>query len=96
MLVHAALDSLRVEVRSDDGAWLAFGDRIERTGAYYPMTRLRRQRDGGFAREDGWPDSGDIGRTVLLPGGEAGILKTWWNAEDGSEWRWSVEFYHHR
>jgi hypothetical protein len=30
---------------------------------------------------------------VLLPGGEAGILKSWWNADDRKEWRWDVEFY---
>jgi hypothetical protein len=31
----------------------------------------------------------------ILPGGEAGILKAWWHAEDHSEWRWQVEFYNH-
>ena len=35
----------------------------------------------------------DIGRVVILPGGEAGILKSWWNADDRREWRWQVEFY---
>jgi hypothetical protein len=95
VLVHAAPDSLRVEVRSDGGSRLAFGDRLARAGTYYPMTRLRRA-DGGFRREDGWPDASDIGRTVLLAGGEAGTLKQWWNADDGTEWRWTVEFYHHR
>jgi hypothetical protein len=43
--------------------------------------------------EDGWPTPSDIGRVVLLPGGEAGILKSWWNADDRKEWRWQVEFY---
>ena len=58
------------------------------------MTRLRRTgRD--VVREDGWPEKEDIGRPVILPGGEVGILKEWWNAADGSEWRWSVEFYNH-
>jgi hypothetical protein len=33
---------------------------------------------------------------VVLPGGEVGILLAWWNAEDGSEWRWQVEFYNQR
>jgi len=31
-----------------------------------------------------------------VPGGEVGILTAWWNAEDGSSWRWQVEFYNHR
>ncbi len=35
-------------------------------------------------------------RVALLAGGEAGTLKTWWNADDGSEWRRTVQFYNHR
>jgi ABC-type phosphate/phosphonate transport system substrate-binding protein len=95
VLVHAAPRSLSIEVRSEAGSRVAFGDRLARAGAYYPMTRLRRT-GGDLVREDGWPDAADIGRTVILAGGEAGTLTDWWNAEDGSEWRWSVEFYNHR
>jgi len=36
------------------------------------------------------------GAAIILPGGEVGILRSWWNAADGSEWRWQVEFYNHR
>jgi hypothetical protein len=25
-----------------------------------------------------------------------GHLRSWWNAPDHDEWRWSVEFYNHR
>jgi hypothetical protein len=25
-----------------------------------------------------------------------GVLTAWWNAEDGSAWRWSVEFSNRR
>jgi hypothetical protein len=32
---------------------------------------------------------------VILPGGEIGILTAWWNADDGSEWRWSIELRNH-
>jgi hypothetical protein len=53
-------------------------------------------RGDGVEREDLWPDDEDHGRPVMLPGGEVGILLSWWNAEDGSEWRWQVEFYNHR
>jgi hypothetical protein len=28
---------------------------------------------------------------VLLPGGEVGILMSWWNADDRKEWRWQIE-----
>jgi hypothetical protein len=41
------------------------------------------------------PSPGDIGSVVILPGGEAGILKSWWNADDETEWRWQLEFYNH-
>jgi hypothetical protein len=94
LLVHAPPNALRVEVRDDAGTLLAFGDQLERT-ADRPMARL--SRDGGrITREDLWPHDTDIGRPVILPGGEVGILQSWWNAADGSEWRWQVEFYNHR
>ncbi len=38
----------------------------------------------------------DLGSPVLLPGGEVGILLSWRNAADESEWRWQVEFYNQR
>jgi hypothetical protein len=96
LLVHAAPDSLSVEVRDDEGRRVALADRLKREGPYFPMTRLRKRANGGLSREDGWPASDDLQRTVLLPGGEAGALRSWWNADDGSEWRWTVEFYNHR
>lgn len=96
VLVHAVPPALRVEIRTDSGERVAFGDQLALAGPYFPMTRLRKQAGGGVSREDGWPIAEDIGRTVLLPGGEAGILRSWWNADDGSEWRWSVEFYNHK
>jgi hypothetical protein len=59
------------------------------------MARLTRRRDT-IDREDLWPSPADIGRPVILPGGEVGILIQWWNAPDASEWRWRVEFSNHR
>jgi hypothetical protein len=94
LLVHAAPDVLRVEVRDDDGKRLAFGDGLRST-ADRPIARLTRKGDT-ITRLDLWPEGEDIGRPVILPGGEVGILKTWWNADDGSEWRWTVELYNHR
>jgi len=93
--VHAAPDALRVEVRSDDGALLASGDQLRLQDPYYPMTMLMRDGDR-ITRDDRWPAAADLGMPVLLPGGEVGILTAWWNADDGSEWRWSTEFYNHR
>jgi hypothetical protein len=94
LLVHAAPDTLDVVVRADNGEVLAQGNGLKRT-AERPMARLT-VGDGQIAREDRWPADDDIRRPVILPGGEVGILLAWWNAEDGSEWRWQVEFSNHR
>jgi hypothetical protein len=91
LLVHALPDTIDVEVRIDDGSMIARGLGLKRT-AVRPIARLTRS-DGNVTREDCWPNETDIGRPVILPGGEVGILLSWWNASDGSEWRWQVEFY---
>ena len=94
MLVHAAPPFLTVTVRDDAGNVLAEGKDLEATGDT-PIARLIRRGDH-VEREDIWPGAEDIGRLVILPGGEAGELKQWWNAEDHSEWRWQIELYNHR
>ncbi len=94
LLVHAPPPKLTVEVRSTKGSRLAIGRDLPQT-ADRPMARLTR-RGQRVVREDLWPTRKDIGRLVILPGGEVGQLLEWWNAEDGSEWRWQVEFYNHR
>ena len=94
MLVHAAPKKLEVMVRDMQGNVLAQGRDLERKQPG-PMSYLVRT-GRSITLEDVWPTSADLGRVVLLPGGEAGILKAWWNAEDHSEWRWQVEFYNHR
>lgn len=94
MLVHAAPESLRVEVRDDAGVTLASADGLTRT-ADRPIARLTRSGET-LTRQDLWPEEQDIGRPVILPGGEVGILLSWWNAPDGSEWRWQVEFFNRR
>ena len=94
LLVHAAPETLDVVVRDDEGQVLAQGSGLMRT-AERPMARLT-VNDGQITREDLWPEDSDMGRPVILPGGEVGILLVWWNAADGSEWRWRVELYNHR
>lgn len=93
--VHAAPDALAVTVREGDDRVIARGEPLELSGDRFPMTRLSIQ---GYAieREDRWPTDGDLGELVILPGGEVGILTDWWNAADGTEWRWRVEFYNHK
>jgi hypothetical protein len=94
LLVHAAPPHFEVTVCNNDGDVLARGDKLERHEKG-PMSFLVR-RGRSIALEDGWPtEADDLGRLVLLPGGEAGILQKWWNAEDKSEWRWCLEFYNH-
>lgn len=94
LIVHAPPPALTVEVRSAKGRRLAYSRDLAQT-ADRPMAILIRQGDA-VTRQDRWLTKDDIGQAVLLPGGEVGILMQWWNAEDGSEWRWQVEFYNHR
>lgn len=89
--LHAAPETLSVTVRTDD-AFIAKGSSLKRGGKSYPMTRLWRE-GSEIRREDRWPTDADLGATVVFPGGEAAILKSWWNADDESEWRWQVELY---
>src|SRR5688572_29199006 len=94
LIVHAPPPFLTVEIRSENGSRLAYGKDLPQT-ADRPMARLT-HRGKRIVRQDLWPTQKDIGQIVLLPGGEVGILMQWWNAEDGSEWRWQIEFYNHR
>jgi hypothetical protein len=93
--LHAAPPVLAVTVREGDDRVLARGAALRRTGPQLPMTRLE-WRGANVMREDRWPTDTDLGAVVILPGGEAGILRSWWNAADGSEWRWTVEFSNRR
>ena len=92
--VHAAPDMLIVWVRDGERV-VASGTDLARLGEELPTTRLWIEGNE-VRREDRWPTSADLGSLVILPGGEVGTLVEWWNAEDGSEWRWRVEFYNHR
>ena len=93
--LHSAPARLTVVVRDGDEWVVARGEGLERSGESLPMTLLAIDGDT-VSREDRWPTDTDLGDVVLLPGGEAGILRAWWNAADGSEWRWSVEFHNRR
>lgn len=92
VLVHAPPATLRVAVYDAAGRRLAFADGLARAGERLPMCRLTRTGDR-IERDEDWPGAADIGRPVILPGGEVGILRAWWQAPDHTEWRWSVEFY---
>jgi hypothetical protein len=94
LFVHAAPDKLDAAVRDDSGALLASGEGLPRTGDF-PMALLT-VRGATIERVDRWPAQDERGVPVILPGGEVGILTAWWNAADGSEWRWSIELYNRR
>jgi hypothetical protein len=90
--VHAAPDTLAVTVRDDQEQVVVRADELRRVGERLPMTRLA--IDGKqLRREDRWPSASDLGTVVILHGGEVGRLVEWWNAPEGNEWRWRVEFY---
>jgi len=89
VLVHAAPSRIDVGVYENGGTLVAIGEGLDATGET-PMTRLR--LDGlRILREEIWPGEDDLGSVVLLGGGEAGVLKSWWNADDRSAWRWDLE-----
>lgn len=94
LLVHAVPDVITVEVRDDAGRRLAYSSDLKRTLAS-PICRLTRDGEN-VTREDIWPSERDYGLPLLLPGGEVGILKSWWNADDKMEWRWQLELYNSR
>lgn len=93
LLVHAAPPALTVSV-VEGGAVVATGEDLAR-GDDTPIARLTRRGDK-VEREDIWPGEAELGLPVLLPGGEVGILRAWWHADDYSEWRWQIELYNHR
>ncbi len=91
LLVHAAPDLITVEVSDEAGARLAFAADLERT---QPTPICLLTRDGPkIARDDIWPDEAHLGLPVLLPGGEVGLLTSWWHRDDRKEWRWSIELH---
>lgn len=94
LLLHSAPDVLTVEVSDEDGRRAAYGADLERTRDS-PICKLRRE-GRSISREDIWPDNDDLETPVILPGGEVGILKSWWAADDHMEWRWQVEFCNSR
>ena len=94
LLVHAAPQTLNVEVRTSDGKPVARGENLART-ADTPIARLRLQGNT-ITREDIWPVEADHGSLVIVAGGEVGTLQKWWNDAEHQQWRWSLEFYNHR
>jgi hypothetical protein len=91
MLAHAMPERIDVTLTDASGAVIASA-RDLRHDAVTPITRLTLE-GGTVRRENVWPSPTDLGHPVILPGGEIGLLTAWWNADDGSEWRWSIELH---
>ncbi|MEO8457818.1 MAG: hypothetical protein ABI559_08405 [Chloroflexota bacterium] len=94
IILHAAPEFVTVEVYDNARHTIARGEDLPRT-ADTPMCLLRIEH-AAVMREDIWPSESHLGSIVLLAGGEAGVLKSWWNAGDRSEWRWQLELYNSR
>jgi hypothetical protein len=87
VLMHAPVRWLRyrqlVPVEGSD-----WSEPIEAEGAT-PMSIVSME---DATRRDVWPDASHVGLPVVLPGGEIGRLLSFEHAEDGSTWRYSLEF----
>jgi hypothetical protein len=94
VLAHALPSRIDVEVTDADGRVVAGAEGLEGQLSS-PMARLA-IRGATVERDQVWPDGSDLGKPVILPGGEVGILQEWWHAEDESEWRWVIELSNHR
>lgn len=94
MLVHSAPSQLSVDVWTDQGALLARGKDLMRTDET-PIAKLQVQ-GRQITRQDIWPTDAEYNLPVILPGGEIGLLRSWWNDSAHQEWRWNVELYNHR
>ena len=94
VLAHSLPERIVVEVFDGNRNLIARGRNLKGEGRP-PMARLDIRGDS-VERENVWPDESDVGKPVILPGGDVGVLLEWWNAEDHSEWRWRVEFHNHR
>lgn len=94
VLLHAAPDTIDVEVTNARGRRIGTAKNLRRTRES-PICLLTRDHSI-VVREDVWPATHDTGLPVILPGGEAGVLLAWWNSDDESEWRWIVELYNRK
>jgi hypothetical protein len=90
---HALPERVDIEIYDENRTLVAMGSDLS-SELSSPMARLR-IRGRKVERENVWPDESDLETPVILPGGEVGILKSWWHADDHSAWRWTIELSNH-
>ena len=93
VLAHALPERVNVEVMDGARSLVARGNELSGEVSS-PIARLS-IRGERVERQNVWPDDSDLGKPVILAGGEVGILTAWWHADDRSEWRWSIELSNH-
>jgi hypothetical protein len=94
VLAHAMPSTVDVHVYENGGALVAIGEGLRATDET-PISRLR--VDGlRVLREEIWPTDEDVGSVVILCGGEAGVLRRWWNDDERAAWRWDLELSNRR
>jgi len=87
VLMHAPVRWLRFRrlIPSEVAEW---SEPLE-ASAETPMSIVSMEE---ATRADVWPDESHVGMPMLLPGGEIGRLQSFEHAEDGSTWRYALEF----
>ena len=87
VLVHAPVRFVRFRqlLPTEDPEW---SSPLE-TEVRCPMSIVRMEER---LREDLWPADEHVGLPMLLPGGEIGRLQRFEHADDGSTWRYVLEF----
>jgi hypothetical protein len=89
VLVHAAPEQLEIVVRDKDDKVVARG-KCKASGEDTPMSEITLS-GSKISRTEVWPTDEHNGLVVILPGGEAGVLKQWHTADDKKSWRWTLE-----
>jgi hypothetical protein len=87
VLMHAPVRFVRFRqlMPTEDDQW---SEPLE-TEVECPMSIVRME---DRVREDLWPADEHVGLPMLLPGGEIGRLQRFEHADDGSTWRYVLEF----
>ncbi|MEP7060144.1 MAG: hypothetical protein ABI828_05380 [Actinomycetota bacterium] len=80
------------EIRNPDGGMLGLESAMGRVAAHAEVLSHAMPDRVGIEVRDG-SGARIAAAEGLEGGGEVGILRSWWNAEDGSQWTWTVELH---